>query len=247
MISTLIIENDNNSSNTLESLLCESCPLVSIVGTTNNYTDAINCIEKIHPDLVFLDVDMPHLKGLETFNHYYPSAFEIIVTSNSEKFAIQALNCCASGYLLKPIKLKKLITSVNYATQRIQDKKVNKQNNVTDNNALKKFVLQEIIGIPTIEGYEYIPVKDIIRCEGMQKYTRVITVDKTDLISSYNLGEFIKRLDCHGFYSPHKSHLINLKMVRKYHNEGNVLMLNGSWVPVAKRRKKEFLGQIEHL
>jgi two-component system LytT family response regulator len=81
----------------------------------------------------------------------------------------------------------------------------------------------------------------------LQKCTRVITRDKTDIVSSYNLGEFRKMLEPYGFYSPHKSHLINLNYIRKYHKEGNILMVNHSYVPVAKRKKKEFLNQVKHI
>ena len=54
--------------------------------------------------------------------------------------------------------------------------------------------------------------------------------------------EFIKKLKPHGFYSPHKSHLINLNLISKYHKEGNILMNNGTWVPVSIRKKKDFLN-----
>ena len=247
MISALIVDSNSTASNKLESMLSKYCPQISISETVNNYKDAFNSIELFHPELVFLEVDLTLHQGLEVFNIYFPSSFEVIVLSKTDRYAIHALNRCVSGYLLKPIRKSKLINSVNYACQRISHKKSQLINHSFHNKLNIENTHEEVIGIPTIEGYEFIPIKDIIRCEGMLKCTRVITTEKTDMISSYNLGEFKKHLDQYGFYSPHKSHLINLKMVRKYHKEGNILMLNGSWVPVAKRRKKDFLNHIQHI
>ena len=247
MIATLIIESDKHATNELETLLSDNCPQISICGKTEIYKDALNCIEELNPDLVFLEVDDPQHEGLDFFNLYFPSTFEVIVTSKTERYAIHALNCCASGYLLKPIQKKKLIKSVNYASQRIKSKKGRQLNHSTVYFHNNGNMQEEVIGIPTIEGYEFVSARNIIRCEGMQKCTRVITTEKTDIISSYNLGRFRNLLEPFGFYSPHKSHLINLNKVRKYHKEGNILMLNGTWVPVAKRKKKDFLNQIQHI
>ncbi len=247
MISTLIVESDGEAMYTLENLLSDNCPQVNVCGKTRTYKGAFESIEVLNPDLVFLEVDILHSDGLEIFNLYYPSNFEVIVTAETEKHAVYAFQCCASGYLIKPIRKDELITTVHNASQRIKAKREELSNKSLGYPAEKVKHTGEVIGIPTIEGYEFIPVKDIIRCEGMQKCTRIITVDKTDMISSYNLGEFRKLLDRYGFYSPHKSHLINLNMVRKYHREGSIYMLNGSCVPVAKRKKKEFLKQIKHI
>ena len=247
MITALIVESDKEATNILETLLSDNCPQVSICGKTNTYKDAFNKIGELNPDLVFLEVDNTQHEGLDFFIPYFPSTFEVIVTSKTEKYAIHALNCCASGYLLKPIKKNKLIKSVNYASQRIRSKNGRQLNRSTVSFHNNGNIQEEVIGIPTIEGYEFVSVKNIITCEGMQKCTRIITTEKTDIISSYNLGRFKDLLEQFGFYSPHKSHLVNLNKIRKYHKEGNILMNNGIWVPVAKRRKKDFLNRIKHI
>jgi two-component system LytT family response regulator len=231
----------------LEELLSTNCPQIEVNGKTTTYKEASVFIAEKSPDLVFLEVDKSHYFGLEIFNLQFPSSFEVIIMSETKEFALQALNCCASGYLLKPIKKEKLIKSVHYAVVRIKSKQTAQSLQSFKFFSRTDKPSEEIIGIPTIEGYEFVPVNDIIRCEGMQKCTRIVTKDRTDLISSYNLGEFRKSLEQFGFFSPHKSHLINLNLVRKYHKEGNILMFNGSWVPVSKRRKKEFLDIINHI
>ena len=80
----------------------------------------------------------------------------------------------------------------------------------------------------------------------MQKCTRIITNTKTDIISSYNIGEFKKLLEPYGFFVTHKSHLINLTYVKHYRREGTIILKDNSSVPVSKRRKAIFLKQVIH-
>ena len=94
---------------------------------------------------------------------------------------------------------------------------------------------------PTLKGFDFISIHDIIRCEGLQKCTRIITQEKSDIISSYNIGEFVKRLEKHGFFQNHKSHLINLRHIKQYYKEGTIKMADNSFVPVSKRKKSQFL------
>ncbi len=104
-----------------------------------------------------------------------------------------------------------------------------------------------LIGIPTVDGMEYIDVHKIIQCEGLQACTRVITTDRPNIISSYCIGKFLKLLQPFGFYSPHKSYIINLRHVKRYGKEGIITLTDKHHVPVSRRRKTEFLGLIPHI
>ncbi len=77
----------------------------------------------------------------------------------------------------------------------------------------------KLVGIPTIECMEFVDTEKIIRCEGLQKCTLIVTTEKSDIISSYNLGKFVDLLEENGFFYCHRSHLINLKFVKKYTRE----------------------------
>jgi len=106
----------------------------------------------------------------------------------------------------------------------------------------------KLIGIPTIEGLEFIDTEKIIRCEGLQKCTLIVTTEKTDIISSYNIGKFVDLLEENGFFPCHRSHLINLKYVKKYTREGYIFFsANSKPVPLARRKKDAFLSEMRHL
>jgi two-component system LytT family response regulator len=100
------------------------------------------------------------------------------------------------------------------------------------------------VAIPGVEAYEFIRVKDIIRLEGDQKYTRIYLHNGITLLSSYNLGKYRDMLIPYQFFSTHKSHLINTRHIRRYLVEGTVLMSDGSGVPVSRRKRDEFMQDV---
>ena len=87
----------------------------------------------------------------------------------------------------------------------------------------------------------------IIRCEGVQRCTKLILKENKSILSSYNLGEFRKLLEAYHFYSPHKSHLISLNHIVRYDKEGTIEMTDGVAVPVARRRRQDFLEKMTRL
>lgn len=242
MINALIVNEEKDDCQSLIEMINGVCPQLNISACTNSFQNACFYIKKIKPQLVVLDIEIPSVKGFEIVNHFPCLEFETIILSNSKEKAYQAIKHCAVGFVLKPVQREELILAINNAEQRILFKEQNKRLNAKQPSCVK-----DIIGIPAIEGLEFIPISNIIRCEGLQKCTRVITTERQDIISSYNIGEFKKLLEPCGFYAPHKSHLINLRKIKKFHKDGTIKMVDLSSVPVSRRRKADFLTRVMHL
>lgn len=102
------------------------------------------------------------------------------------------------------------------------------------------------IGIPTARGLEFLEAGNIIRCEGVQRCTKVVS-HQNSILSSYNLGEFRKLLESYNFYAPHKSHLISLDHIVRYDKEGFIEMSDQEQIPVSRRRRQEFLEKMTRL
>ena len=119
-----------------------------------------------------------------------------------------------SGLIRKPLDVADIIVTVKTAIE-----KMDLQRQLTSDSDTPKFP-DYIIGIPTLGGFEYLPVTTILRCEGLQKCTRIVVQNRKSIISSYPIGAFRNMLYPKGFYLCHKSHLINLIHVRKYSREG---------------------------
>ena len=247
MVNVLLIENEVSLVSSIEEMLLRFCPQVIISGKLDSIENFGNHASDTAPELIFVDIEKNHNLGINVVNYFNSVKCEVIFVTTAVHFALEAIKCQAAGFLLKPVKKDELIFAVNSAIHRINKKKENSHNKLVIKNLKNHSSECDLMGIPTIEGLEFISIKDIIRCEGLQKCTRVIINDRSDIVSSYNLGEFRKLLEPLGFYSPHKSHLINLNYIRKYHKEGNIMLHNNTFIPVAKRKKREFLDQIKRI
>lgn len=247
MIKSILVDNVRDDIFSLESMISREYPNIHICETASTLKEADNFIQVFSPELVFINIQLPLNSGYNLLEYFSDANYQIIFMTNEKEFNLDAINCSACGYLTKPLQKKHLDTAVNKAILRINEKHDNIQNKILLEKYLRFLSDNEVFGIPTIDGLEFISIKEIICCEGLQKCTRVITKEKTDIISSYNLGEFRKILEPYGFYSPHKSYLINLKLMRKYYKEGNILMINDIYIPVAKRKKKDFINHTNHI
>ena len=241
MISAILIDQETYA---LQNLLESFFPQVHICGIANTFEKAYPLINKNRPDLVFINVLLQNKTTFDFISQFIPKGFETIYTASKKDFAIEAIRHNATGYVLKPLKREDLIIAVENARMKILEKVRQKKNNEQLNCIISQLSVNNLIGIPTIDGLEFVPINEIIRCEGLQKCTRVITTQKTDIVSSYNIGEFIKLLSPFGFYAPHKSHLINLKKINRYKRCGTIFMMDNSFVPVARRRRGEFLQHL---
>ena len=100
------------------------------------------------------------------------------------------------------------------------------------------------IVIPCSKTYEFVHVSDIVRCEGLQNYTRIYLRNGKCIISSCNIGIYKKVLAGYDFFHCHKSHLVNKQLIHRYHKLGSVEMVDGSNVPVSRRKKESFYTEI---
>jgi len=190
---------------------------------------------------------MPEESGFDFLNSLPSMDMELIFITGFDDYAIEAIEFCAMGYVLKPVKNAALIKAVDNARKRISEKQMATRNQNLLNNLLQTGNPQNRIGIETKDSLQLIPAGDIIRCEGEQRYTRIHIKDRKSILSSYNLGRFTDLLAAYGFFSVHKSHLINLSYVLSVDKDGAILLTDDSTVPLARRRRDDFLQQLQRV
>ena len=128
-------------------------------------------------------------------------------------------------------------------SKRIQTKTENNFNKQLLQNLSRPLDPNNRIGIPTMEGVEFVRVKDIIRCEAMERCTQLFLVNEKRIVSSQNLGHFKKMLINYDFYQTHRSHLIHLMFIERYSKEGVITMNDESKVPLSRRNKDGLLAK----
>lgn len=239
----VIIDDEKNAVISIELALKEFCPEVEVVGTAISPLEGIRLIREKKPDLVFLDIQMPHMSGielLETLNDV--RNFRVIFVTAFNEYAVKAFRLSATDYLLKPLSIVDLIDAV---------KKCNSISATDDSLSSKteklKAALSGKIALPSSHGTEFILINDIIRAEADGSYTIFHCLNCKPKLVSGNLKEFQKALDNESFLRIHKSHLINLKHIKKYSpvkDGGFIEMCDGSIAEVARTHKNELSGII---
>jgi two-component system LytT family response regulator len=151
----------------------------------------------------------------------------------------------AIDYLLKPLVESELVQALEKFRNKMQkNSNFDHVQELLDN--LSKSNQKKRVALPTLSGYLFVPIQEIIRCESDNTYTTFYLIDKKTIIVSKTLKECEMMLLEQGFYRIHNSHLINLAYVKEYikGEGGQVKMEDGSYVDVSRRRKDEFLKTI---
>ncbi len=236
----ILIDDEKHCINTLTNLLERNFPEVEILATCLDSTQAFALIQQHHPDVVFLDIEMPLLNGFDLLSKFEQLFFEVIFTTAYDTYAIKAIKYSALDYLLKPIGKEDLAIAI--------EKLKNKQNLISKTQiqmatAVHNKLLPETIALPTTDGLTFSSVNDIVYCTADGSYTRMFLLDKSELLLSKTLGDLDELLSEYSFFRIHHSTLINLKQVKKYirGEGGEVIMSNGATLQVARTRKTDFL------
>jgi two-component system LytT family response regulator len=240
VLKALIVDDEPKLAEVLALKIRDHTPQLKVVGKARNVSEAREMIEEERPDVVFLDIRMPGGSGFSLMDHFPKPDFAIIFVTGYDEYALDAFKVSAVDYLLKPVRTKELVDAVQKLEGRLR------QNNteVLRHNMQYLGDPETKVAIPGVEAYEFIRVKDIIRLEGDQKYTRIYLHNGITLLSSYNLGKYRDMLIPYQFFSTHKSHLINTRHIRRYLVQGTVLMSDGSSVPVSRRKRDEFMQDV---
>ncbi len=244
MYKAIIIDDEIKLREVLKIKIIDFCTDITVVGEASDVVEAEQVINEFDPDIIFLDIAMPGGTGFELLDKINPISFEIIFVTGFNEYAIDALKVSAVDYLLKPVKTDDLVTACEKAKARISKSELLKNYDVLKYNINNVGNQKTKVAVPNNDAYEFILISDIIRCEGWNKYTKVILKTGKELISSYNIGVFKELLKNYEFYPSHKSHLINKNYISRYLKEGTIVMDDNSLVPLARRRREEFLQEV---
>ena len=246
---TIIIEDNHLARKFLTELLEEYCPNINLCGTASNIHAGRELIQKVKPELVFLDVEMPQGTGFNLLENIKNFDFQVIFTTAHEKYALQAIKYSALDYLLKPVDLDDLLQAVEKAEQQ-QPKDVSAlkiqtllQNLDTKPQNVQKLVLKDRYGMQIIK------VQDIIRLEAEGSYTKFYLNNGKTLVISKSLKEYDNLLPTTDFFRSHQSHLVNMEYLERYDTrDGDILkMIDGSEVPISRRKRDMLIGKIQDI
>lgn len=242
-LKAIIIEDEASSRETLKNYLLKYCPDVELLDMADSVESGFKAINKFHPDIIFLDIEMPYGNAFDLLAMFDEIDFEIVFVTAYRDYAMKALNLSAAYYLLKPIDIDELIIAVSKIKKTKEEQqeaihtKVLLQNMKSINDQQKKLVL------PQMDGFEVVKVHDIIKGEASDNYTTFYMTDGKKYVVSKTLKFFEDLLSDLDFFRVHKSYLINIQHITRYKKGkgGEVQMVDGSSVPVSPLYKSNLL------
>ncbi|WP_124981326.1 LytR/AlgR family response regulator transcription factor [Nonlabens xiamenensis] len=245
-ISTIIIDDEPKAIAILQNKIERLCPALEVIATIEDPKNAFEIISEKRPDLVFIDIAMPGMSGFELLEQFSHPDFEIIFATAFDQYALDAIKHCAIGYLVKPIDNEDLVEAIEHAKRNIEDKNALKKNKqLIENLGIQKFQKKKLV-IPSTDGLEFVKVKNITHCEGVDGYTKIHFTHRKAILSSNSIGHFKKLLDHKDFYHVHKSYIINMSHISRYLNDGYVVINGDIAVPVARSKRSDFLNLLKN-
>ena len=246
-IKAILVDDEKNNRIALHKLIEKFCPLVSIIAECDSVDSAIAFIEQQETDVVFLDVEMPGKNGFDLLAHYnYHCPFDVIFTTAYSQYAVKAFRFSALDYLLKPVDPEELVRAIHKLSVKKSEEIKNKQFELLEQKINNKDLGKKQLAISTLEGIYFATLDEIIHVDADSSYTKIYLTSGDMIMSSKPLKYFEELLEDYDFVRVHQSHIINLKLIRRYvrGDGGQVIMMNGTEIEVSRRKKDDLLAKI---
>lgn len=242
-IKVVLVEDEPLSLAMLRTLLVELAGDVEIVGSAVSIKNAVQIIDAVQPELVFLDIHLSDGYSFAILEQVQHKNFEIIFTTAYQQHAIQAFELSALHYLLKPIEDEQLET----ALQRFREKRDSTQ-------SLQRYQLlrdtlnkqAQKICLPTKDAFMFVELSKITHLEADSNYSIFYLANKSKIIVSKSLAEYEKILQNDYFVRTHDKYIVNLQYVKAFHRgkSGKIELENGELLDLATRRKDVFMEKM---
>jgi two-component system, LytTR family, response regulator len=246
LIKAIIIDDEENNCLNLRNMLNRYCPEVEVAAYALSASEGFELIKASKPDVVFLDIEMPGGTGFDLLQMTHAHDFDVVFVTAFDQYAIRAIRFCAIDYLLKPVDYKELVMAVNRVISRKNDRQkiqLSMQNYVENIGTSKT---ERKIALVSSNRNIYVKVKEIIRCEGENNYTRVFVVNGEKVLVTRTLKDFEELLEDSGFIRVHQSHLINMDHIHSFEKKdgGYILMCDKSVVHISRQRKEKVMKML---
>lgn len=245
MIKAIIVDDEMNAIKALSLELKNFSDRITVKGHFTSASGAIDFLKNNEVDVIFLDMEMPEMTGLDFLEHFQQRSFLVVFTTAFSKYALSAIKQEAIYYLLKPIDIMELETCL----RRIEKTLSKDAFEVKLDDALNK--LNQIKGGPYKVKLAYdgrivfYHPDEILYSEADGNYSWVHFQDKTKVLITKKLKQLEEDLAEPVFYRVHNSYIINLNKIKAYNkNEGVVVLENNTVIPVSRQKRNNILSKI---
>jgi DNA-binding LytR/AlgR family response regulator len=221
-IKCIIIDDEKLAADVIEKHL-EEFPIMDLIGIYSNPMEALNSIEKDKVDVVFLDINMPKMNGLD-FIKNIESSTNFIITTAYREFAVESYDLDVLDYLVKPIPFTRFLKSINKVSQKIySDNKIDQESNQTDKSFIFLKVDKKLLRVK---------FEDIFHIESLKDYIKVFT-RTGDFLVHKSLTGITEELPKNQFLRIHRSFTVALDKIDAL--EGNSVLITNKRIPIGRK------------
>ncbi|WP_299157753.1 LytTR family DNA-binding domain-containing protein [uncultured Tenacibaculum sp.] len=226
ILSCILIDDEPLALDLLEGYI-KSIPFLKLIAKCNSAIAAIEILETTTVDLIFTDIQMPNLSGMEFSKMIMNQKTKVIFTTAFEEFALESYKVNAIDYLVKPISYSEFFSAANKAKQHL-------------GNSISKIVpIDDYIFIKSDYKLIKIDLKDLIYVEGLKDYLKFYTVNsEKPYLTLKSMKSLEEELSKKHFMRVHRSFLVNLKKITTI--ERNRIVFGDKYIPVSEKYKEGF-------
>lgn len=241
MIKAVILDDEPKGSALLQHKLNTFASILSVEKVYNDPVLALEELRELHPDVLFLDVEMPTMNGLQFLENLGQFEFEVIFVTAYNVYTLDALRANALDYLLKPVDPEELEKALEKLQKRIEAKK-----KVAQQEILSSQKISSRLALSTGEGIYFVKKEEIIKVEAMSNYSVFHLGSLTKIIVSKTLKEFESQLETDNFMRVNRSVIVNLDYIARYKKgEGGTLeLIDGSEIEVSASKKMQLMERL---
>lgn len=233
-ITTVIIDDEPLAIDVIKNY-CESVDFIDLLATFTNPLEGMKFINNNKVDLLFLDIEMPLLTGLEIIDTF-KSKPNIIFTTAYPQFAIEGFEVDAIDYLVKPVPYKRFLKAVN---------KLDPKTFVAPHTPVTALVQNPNRFMFVKSDYESVKIviDDIKYIEGLKDYLKIHLADSRYVLTLSNFKNLMEKLPVENFIRIHNSYAVNLKYVETI--QRNKVIIDKQRLPISETYKNSFLQKIK--
>ncbi len=223
----LIVDDEPIAQQILEQHI-QKVDALALVGKCSNAIDALNVLHQEDVDILFLDIKMPSMSGLELLKSLQNPPKVILTTAFSE-FGVESYEYGVTDYLLKPISFDRFLKAVN---RILMPERASNLSNI-ETTQQSEFIFFK--ADKKIHKYYF---KDVLFIEGSGNYVKIYSENKKPMKVLDKLGDLIRKLPEKDFCRVHKSYIVNLQKIQQV--EGNMIHFTQKSIPVSATYRQTF-------
>ena len=234
----IIVDDEILAQQVLEEYI-KTIPFIKLIGKCSNAFEAYEMLRTQKVDLIFLDIRMPNVSGIDFIKTLDQKPLFIFATAAAEH-AVEAFNLNAIDYLLKPFPFERFLKAVNkaYEIYNFRNEKKGQQIEMPDHRRNEGFIL-----VKSEYQTQRVDLNDITYIEGLKDYIKIFLISGKPVVTLNSLKNMAERLPSGMFLRVHKSYIVSINKINSIVR--NRIIIGEKWIPIGEIHKSAFYETIQ--